>query len=407
MPIARSALEPYNFRVESYFDANGNTVRVDTEDLQPAFDSADPTSAAYAQFTPSGSGSTAHVAMQPGSGGSIRPGWFTDLYTFGLLDDLIQQDIDATGSTPANLVTAFLYDPNQNLIQITKPEGNLVEYDYDERNLRIAVRVGNIAGGPPVPAAAITITAFDGNGNVLQVIGPANRLATTQTAVIEDAFRSGTTLTQTGDLVLSNTYDGFDRVIQATDPLGNFVDTGYGYIASGSTATGPFLDPDGRVIRLDNFGNVSGTVSTIVMLASSKMRFDEAGRQYEAEREVFVAIGVSLHSSGRMVTQSYGGLQSNNPSHRTGSQVIYPIPTSGPTSTYVLTRTDFDAGDRPIVILADNTGQTAESYDGAGRRILVTDAVGNVVANTFDAAGNLIASTRHGRLHDHHADRTQ
>ena len=60
----------------------------------------------FAQFTPSGSGSTAHVRMQPGPGGSVRPGWFTNLYTFDLLDNKIEDDIDATGSTPANLVTS-------------------------------------------------------------------------------------------------------------------------------------------------------------------------------------------------------------------------------------------------------------------------------------------------------------
>ena len=137
--------QPYNFRVETYFDANRNVTREDTEDLQPAFDSADPSSAVFAQFTPSGSGYTAHVPMQPGPGGSVRPGWFTNLYTFDLLDNKIEEDIDATGSTPANLVTTFLYDPNQNLIQTTKPQGNIVEYDYDERNLRIAIRVGRDA----------------------------------------------------------------------------------------------------------------------------------------------------------------------------------------------------------------------------------------------------------------------
>ena len=143
--------QPYNFRVENYFDANRNTVRVDTEDQQPAYESADPTSARFAQFTPSGSGSTAHVAMQPGPGGSVRPGWFTDLYTFDLLDDKTQEDRDATGSNPANLITQFLHDPNQNLIGVIKPEGNIVERDYDERDLLIATRVGNIADNLPSP----------------------------------------------------------------------------------------------------------------------------------------------------------------------------------------------------------------------------------------------------------------
>ena len=86
--------------------------------------------------------------IRPGPGGSVRPGWFTNLFTFDLLDDLIEQDIDATGSTPANLLTTYLYDPNQNRIQVTKPEGNIVEYDYDERNLPIATRVGKVRHNP-------------------------------------------------------------------------------------------------------------------------------------------------------------------------------------------------------------------------------------------------------------------
>ncbi len=47
-----------------------------------------------------------------------------------------------------------------------------------------------------------------------------------------------------------------------------------------------------------------------------------------------------------------------------------------------------------MATLADNTGQTTVVFDGADRRIQVADALGNVVANHFDAAGNLIGSTR-------------
>ena len=76
-------------------------------------------------------------------------------------------------------MTKFQYDPNQNLIQITKPEGNIVEYDYDERNLRIATRVGRDCSLTPPEPGAVTVTAYDANGNVLQVIGPADRGGTT------------------------------------------------------------------------------------------------------------------------------------------------------------------------------------------------------------------------------------
>jgi RHS repeat-associated protein len=374
--------QPYGFLVENYFDANRNVVRVDTEDQQPAFDSCDPTSAAYAQFTPTGSNNTAHVRM--------RPGWFTDLFTFNLLNDLIQQDIDATGSTPANLVTKFGYDPNRSLIVITKPEGNLVEFDYEERNLRIAVRVGrDMSLSPPEPGS-VTVIAYDLNGNVLEVIGPVVRSGgTTDTATIEDAFRSGATVSYTGDKLLLNEFDGFDRVIQATDALGNYVDTGAGY------GSDPFLDPDGRVIRVDRYGIVGPYDTSIVMLASARMRFDEAGRQYELEREVFVAANTVLPSHvplGRTVTHVFTGcLQANNATPRsTGSAEIFP---PGP-STYVLTRTVFDPGDRPVQVLADNTGATTITYDGADRQINVLDAMGNSVKNTFDADDNLVASTR-------------
>jgi RHS repeat-associated protein len=378
--------QPYNFRVETYFDANRNVVRVDTEDLQPAYDSSDPTSARFAQFTPSGSGNTAHVAMRPSPGGSVRPRWFTNLFTFDLLDNKTQDDIDATGSTPANLITGYLYDPNQNLIQITKPEGNIVEFDYDERDFQIAVRVGRDAASDE--PGAVTVTAHDGNGNVLEVIGPASRGGTADTAVIEDAFRGGSTASYTGDRVVRNTIDGFDRVIEALDPLDNYVDTGVGY-----TSGNPFLDPDGRVIQLDRHGTKGDGTTTIVLLASSQFRFDEAGRQYEMQANVFYN-GAAL-PSGRTVTHNNGGLEMNSTTNgHTGSVNL----TSGGNS-YVLARNIFDPGGRTITRLADIVLDSANSettieFDGADRAITVTDALGSFLSNTFDAGGNLIAAKR-------------
>ena len=148
----------------------------------------------------------------------------------------------------------------------------------------------------------MTVTAYDANGDPLQAIGPAYRGGTPGTVMIEDAFRSGLTSTQTGDLALNNACDGFDRVIQATDALGNYVDTGAGY------TTDPFLDPDGRVIRSDNYGTLGDGTTGIHLHASAKMQFDEAGRQYEIEREVFFA----ALPSGRNVTHYGGGLVPNS-----------------------------------------------------------------------------------------------
>ena len=53
----------------------------------------------------------------------------------------------------------------------------------------------------------MTVTAYDANGNLLQVIGPADagRQATGRRSIIEDAFRCGQTLTHTGDFVPGTT----------------------------------------------------------------------------------------------------------------------------------------------------------------------------------------------------------
>jgi hypothetical protein len=43
---------PYQFQVETQYDANRNTIRVDTQDQQVRFDSPDPTLPGYGQVSP-------------------------------------------------------------------------------------------------------------------------------------------------------------------------------------------------------------------------------------------------------------------------------------------------------------------------------------------------------------------
>jgi YD repeat-containing protein len=377
--------DPYRYQTETYYDANRNVIRFDTQDQYVEYALDDPTSACFAQFTPTGSETTANVPSRPGFGGSIRPGWFTDTKTYNLLDRVIEENRDATGSQPDRLITLTEYDPNQNPIKITKPEGNTVEFDYDERDLQIAVRVGD---SPDTPA--ITVTAYDANGNVLQVIGPARRGAAgnEQTVIIEDAFRSAATLTHTGDFELENDYDGFDRVVTATDAVGNVASMLY--------------DPGDRTVEATAEGPIGGTTPTNrtgsgnVDLAQSEMRFDEAGRQYESQRDVFVAntTGAGPLPGARDITHTGGGLETNSTADgHTAAAIIYNTGGANQTS-YVLTRTVFDRANRVVQTLADNTGVAANSYDGANRRIESTDAVGNVQQFQYDNNGNVTQVTR-------------
>ena len=380
---------PYNYRSETWYDANGNVIRVDVEDKLVQFASDDPADPAYATFEPTGSGYVTHVPTKAGPGGTIRPGWFVNRYSFDLLDHKVQDDLDATGSADDRLATGYEYDPNGNLIKVTKPEGNIVEYDYDERDLRIATRTGYVADSV---AGAVTVSVFDRNGQLIDAIGTVDRLggagATTLTAVIEDAFHSGQPLSHVGTWDLENTYDGFARVIAARDAVGNVTETTH--------------DPDGRQVATVQKGPAGGASPTDrtgadnVTLASGSVRYDEAGRAYETQQDVLLNTGIDggnpTHTlpSARSVTHTGGGLAANS----TANDHTATVTLTAGESSYVLARSVFDRAGRVSLSAADNGALTRYEYDGASRAISVTDPVGNVVETQYDAGGNAIRTTR-------------
>ncbi len=384
----RTGPAPYLFQTQQYYDSNRNTTRVDTQDQQVAYESLDPNDPDFAQFIPSGNGSSAaNIPMQSGPGGTIRPGWFTNLYTFDILDDRIQDDIDATGSNPASLVTSYSFDANQNAIQITRPNGNNVQFDYDERDLKIAQRIGYVPGSDP---GSVSVSVFDANGDLLNVIGSAQRGTSNNSlsVTIANAFNSGSSLTQTGDWLLANTFDGFNRIVSATDSIGG--------------VTSNTFDPTGQNIQRQITGTPNGPTPTDrngnnnVPLELLQTRCDEAGRAYESQQNVFLNTGLyggvptNNIPSGRTVTHTGGGLAANSTTNSNTSTVT--LTTGG--SSYVLTRTVFDRSSRSIAGAMDNAAVGTTAYDGANRPILATDTLGNTTATAFDNNGNPVGVTR-------------
>jgi RHS repeat-associated protein len=279
-------------------------------------------------------------------------------------------------------VTTYAYDFNQNNIKITKPLGNTIEYDYDERNIRFATRVGGSAG-------SVTVQAFDGNGNLIDIVGPAQRGTSSQslTVVISDAFNGTVNQSYTGDWVVQNIYDGFDRQIESTDAVGG--------------TTQSTFDPGGRAIATRTEGTAGGTTptdrsgSSNVPLASGSTRYDEAGRAYESQQDVFLNTGISgstpvhILPSGRSVTQKGGGLAANHTKNNHATTVTL---TSGGQS-YVLSRMVYDRAGRTSVTATDNGALTTSTYDGSNRRLSTTDPLGNIIANTYDANSNVTGTT--------------
>ncbi len=379
---------PYGYMVETQYDANRNVNRVDTQDMIVLYTSTDPSDPGYAQFTPSGSGSTANVPLTAGPGGTVRSGWFTNLYTYDLLDNKIEDDIDATGSSPASLITTYAYDANENLITVTKPNGNTVEQDYDERNLLIVTRVGYDA--TTGVAGAVSALAYDANGNLIDAIGPVERGTANNSLsiTIADAFGSGSSLTHTGDWQMANTCDGFNRVVSITDVVGGVVNNTY--------------DPTGANIERQVLGTAGGAVpidrtgSANVPLTDEITRYDEADRAYEIQRAVFLNTGISGGAptnnlpSGRSATHGGGGLAANS---TTNSNTGVATLTSGQQS-YVLARNVYDRLGRLTGRAEDNGAVSTTAFDGADRAIQTTDVLGNIINYTFDGNSNVTGTTR-------------
>jgi hypothetical protein len=321
-----TAPAPYSFRRIYLFDANRNVIEGDIED-QIVDDGGDPGHFVIVKPTPD-DGATANVPMVVGPGG-IKPQFFVNHARYDLLDQVIQTTVDATGSAPGILVSSFGYDPNQNLKFVSKPARNSVEYDYDERDLRIAQRVGTYPLSP-FEFGAVTAWVYDGNGNLQSQIAPVNRggAGTSLSVTISRAFGDGAASeTYTGDWTVFNTYDGMDRLSDSRDAVG-------GHVL-------PLFDPAGRVIDVTTTGQVGGPSPTTVSpsgnqtLSHTLARFDEAGREYESQKMIFVASGVT--GAGNNVVHNFGSLQANSTSPRSGSysltEGLATAPARAPTVT--------------------------------------------------------------------------
>ena len=373
---------PFGYEREFYFDAHNNITRIDTEDVVASVVSTAPTSPDFMKVavTLEPDGITANFPVTAGPGGAIRSGWFTDLTTYDFLDNAISTDRDALGSTPGRLVATFQYDRNENRTKQTRPEGNTIEWDYDERNLPIATRRGN--NTPAISATSAVL--YDKNGNQLKVIDSADTDSSTannSTVTLANAFGLGSPLTHTGDLAAENVYDGYDRLKKTTDAAGGTVEN--------------FYDPIGNRTRHEVRGTTGGatptdrTGSSNQLLTRQHHYFDELSREYETQTDVFLPAGVTL-GSGRTVTHTEGGLLHNSTANTHTATVTL---TSGG-STYVLSRIEFDRASRATHQIEDDLDTSVMSLDGVNRTIKTTDAEGNLFEPTYDKNSNVVQIKR-------------
>ena len=271
-----------------------------------------------------------------------------------ILDRVIEETRDAardpaipTPPLPESRTTRYEYDANENLLRALSPQAvasadadNYEAFTYDERDLRRSAT----RGGASAQASRWTFT-YDRN---------RNRISWTD-AEDNDALAGPETETIS--------YDGFDRRRAVTDRAGNVQRYAY--------------DPEGRVVREDFRGPIDATSTTQVLLRGSDFRYDELGRQFQIDRDLFLPSGVRLQ---RDVELTDGSLT--------------------PGDKKLSDRFEFDANSRRTFQVKDDGHVYQFAYDGANRlRVETWPLVDTVtpggpypmkIERTFDGNNNVI-----------------
>jgi RHS repeat-associated protein len=252
-------------------------------------------------------------------------------FTFDILDNVLSTFTEVDAQ--GGVLTQFRYDPEELLGRTVQPEGNAIEITYDERNLPLT-----LTRGAGTPEAATVRFDYDRNGNRLRVTDAEDNDGDGRPEVARYA------------------YDGFDRRVAAIDPLGNRRELAY--------------DPASNEVRRRVLGHPPGQPGApAVLLEDRRFHYDELNRLFRIDEALFVAAGFAPMRTPQLHDQNGDGL--------------------------VTTFQEFDAASRLTFRIEDDGETHAMRYDGAHRRLLTRDPLGNSVSVVYDQNSNPVRVVAH------------
>jgi RHS repeat-associated protein len=140
---------------------------------------------------------------------------------------------------PSDAVTRYSYDPDNNRLSMTEPNGNITAYEYDA--LSRPTKEMNAAGD-------VSRLTYDGVNNVITTTAPNGNVAT-------------------------NTYDALDRVIQVDDSIGRVLSSTYDNVGNRLSQT----DGNGNTTRY-NFDAIDRpTIVTDPLTRTTVTQYDAVG----------------------------------------------------------------------------------------------------------------------------------
>jgi RHS repeat-associated protein len=278
------------YRRDYFYDANNNMVRLDVQNVD-------------------------------GNGVLQSNPHFSTLYGYEILNHLVRRVQEADEIT--DVVNEYTYDANRNLVRERFGEAsagrqadNVVQMDYDERDLLYRKIIA-----PGSTNRATEEFDYDGNGSLIEQ-------------------RSGL---ESGAHTSVNVYDGYDRLVNVTDPMGNT--RSYQYDAAGNKV---------HELILGELHDQPGSANN-VRLYEASMFYDAMNRLTRNEVEFFDPATQLTIGDGKVISQAR---------YSDTSQVI--------------ARTN------------DNGHVTRFSYDTVNRRKVTTDPKGNTLTYSYDLNSNVI-----------------
>lgn len=285
----------------------------------------------------------------PGSGVRYRRDMIYDANDKLVQADILNMDESGVVQTNAALTTAFEYDILNTLTRVTQEvdagHSIVTEYEYDANRNRTLVRSGEATNGNQ--PTNVTRTVFDERDMAFRVIRGDGDVSKSTTQY--DYDRNGNLARVSEGLedaprVRKVAYDIYNRPVTMTDAMGNV--TSLTYDANGNRTS---VRVDGEVDDLP--GGLSN-----VRLSESAFAFDDMDRLIREDAQFFDTETQGAIGDGLATTQIF---------YADDSRVVRTV--------------------------NDNEHETLFTYDTANRQGTVTDARGNTITNTYDAASNVVA----------------
>jgi RHS repeat-associated protein len=335
-----------SYWTDTYYDSDDNVVQVNTQNLND-------------------------------QGQAEYPGWLTNTTAYEILNFPIMTSRAVNASH--SIERRFAYDANLNQVLAVSGEAvngdqpnNTIQTLYDERDLVFqSIRAPNDAGHSTLEMD------FDGNRNTIRTLQG-----------LEDTGAVRTNLFA---------YDGYDRRVSSTDPMGNVTTAQY--------------DPNGNILVSAYYGRLTNGSSggANVLLAQTGYTYDAMDRRVLRTDSIFNASTgqaispgqaqyQTVYSDNSQVLESIDANQHvTTTAYDTENRVSVVTDAFGDTRTY-----SYDANNNVILTVeADRSGlgnatqlyRTTHLYDGMDRLTQSEDNAGNINSYTYDSRNNELLFT--------------